>query len=108
MQTDSNNMVRIDDIDWGKVETTLRTERLNARMLREKFAGGITPATFKKWMTQSLSPRWSIDWGKQGKNNYIRLLPKDRADILIAEFKRAINEHGLDVALRAFADATKR
>ena len=107
MQNDINTMIRIDDIDWTKVETTVRTERLNAKMLRERFAIGITPATFKKWMNQSLSSAWSIDWGKQGKNNYIRLLPKGRQDILISQLKRLVTDHGLEAILRAMAEATK-
>lgn len=106
--TTSHNMIRSDDINWTAVETTLRSERLNAKMLRQRFALGITPATWKKWMDAALSPKWSIDWGKQGKNNYIRLLPKDRGDILIAQMKGLISEHGLETTLRALGEATKR
>lgn len=108
MQNDSQTMIRIDDIDWMAVENTLRSERINAKMLRERYARGITQATFKRWMDHSLSPKWSIDWGKQGKNNYIRLLPRDREDILIAHMKGMILEHGLEGTLRAMAEATKR
>jgi len=109
MQNDSvSNMIRSDDINWTAVETTLRTERVNAKMLRERFAAVITPATWKKWTDAALSPKYTVDWGKQGKNNYIRLLPKDQGDILVAQLKAIISEHGLEPTLRAFGEATKR
>jgi len=110
MQNDStsHNMIRSDDINWTAVETTLRSERLNAKMLRQRFASGITPATWKKWTDAALSPKYTVDWGKQGKNNYIRLLPKDQGDILVAQLKAIISEHGLEPTLRAFGEATKR
>jgi hypothetical protein len=108
MATNTLNLLRIEDINWKAVEAALISERLNARMARERFAPAITAATFKRWMITSLSERYSIDWGRQGRNNYIRLMPKATHDLLVATMYTLIREHGLTVVLRSIATATER
>ena len=108
MPTNTLNLLRIEDIDWKAVETALTSERLNGRMARERFAPAITAATFKRWMTVRLSERYSIDWGRQGRNNYIRLIPKDTDHLLVATMHTLIREHGLTAVLRSIATTTER
>lgn len=102
--------IRIDDIDWNEIAKALSNGRLNAKQSRDQFCPQITAPTFKRWAEspEGLGAKFCIDWGRTGRGNYIRLIPRsdDDSDIL-RSMAQLVNTHGMLACLRAFAEVSK-
>ena len=102
--------IRIDDIDWSAIAKALSTERLNAVDCRMRFCPEITAPTFKRWAESpdGLGAKFSFDWGRVGKGNYIRIRPRgeDETDILRG-MADLVNRHGMRACLRALAEVSE-
>lgn len=101
--------IRIDDIDWNGLAKALLNERLNAKETRERFCPQITAPTFKRWAESpdGLGAKYSIDWGRVGKGNYIRINERNQAESdILRRMAELVNTHGMLACVRALAEVS--
>ena len=103
------NPFRIEDIDWSGLAQTITSERINATEARERYAPQITAPTFKRWSESpdGLGTKYSIDWGRVGRGNYIRLLPrKDSESDILRRMSELVGEYGMLACVRALGEVS--
>ena len=99
--------IRIDDIDWNGIAKALSNSRLNAKQSRDQFCPQITAPTFKRWAESpdGLGAKFSIDWGRTGRGNYIRLIPRSVGESdLFRTMAELVSTHGVTSCARALAE----
>jgi hypothetical protein len=100
---------RIDDIDWNGVAKALTNERLNASEVRGRFCPQISPPTFKTWAESpsGLGAKYRIDWGRTGRNNYIRITERTEVESeLMSSMADLVFRHGMLSCVRALAEVS--
>jgi len=101
--------IRIDDIDWSGIAKALSSNRMNAKETRQEFCPQITAPTFKKWAESpaGLGAKYSIDWGRVGKGNYIRIHERDQAESdILRKMAELVTTHGMLACVRALAEVS--
>lgn len=101
--------IRIDDIDWNGMVKALSNGRLNAKQSRTQFCPEITAPTFKRWAEspEGLGAKFCIDWGRTGRGNYIRLIPRSEGESdLFRTMAELVSTHGVTSCIRALAEVS--
>ena len=94
------------DIDWIAVEQDALSKRFNMKKLAEKHGLGVSQPTFKSWMQDHFAGKYRIDPGRQGRGNYIRLIPHSEQNSLSDKMRALKAQYGDTAFNRAFAEVT--
>lgn len=89
------------DIDWDAIEREVKSKRVNMKGLCERYGRGVTQPTFKSWMQDKFAGKYRIDFGRQGRNNYIRFIPRDTEDTLLDQLVKLEKQYGRAALLTA-------
>ena len=89
------------DIDWDAIEREVKSKRVNMKGLCERYGLGVTQPTFKSWMQDKFAGKYRIDFGRQGRNNYIRFLSYEEEDTLLDQLVQMEKKHGKAALLTA-------
>ena len=89
------------DIDWDAIEREVKTKQVNMKGLCERYGRGVTQPTFKSWLQDKFAGKYRIDFGRQGRNNYIRFLPHATEDTLLRQLMQLEKQYGRETLLTA-------
>jgi hypothetical protein len=92
------------DIDWASVEQKVLSEYINLSELCEEYGFGVTKPTFKSWMMNHFSGKYRIDFGRQGRGNFIRFIPIAAQNSLTDQMRKLRSQYGEAAFNRSFAE----